>query len=375
MKASKAPKKPLILIIDDNSDSLNYLCDIFYDYRKSITTSGLEGIQLANNIKPDLILLDVVMPEINGFEVCKIIKENPDNKDIPIIFLTGKSQVDDVVKGFQIGAIDYITKPFESEELIMRVKNNLELKFSRDIIKEQNEKMKELNDDLKDFLNIATHDLKNSLIVIQGFLKIILKHYENFTITDIIEIINDVSVTSDNMYRIVNNLLLISKLEAGEYISNPSNIDISFLFNESIEYYKKIAEVKNSKLIYKNQITETNLNLDYKLIKECIDNLISNAIKFSPKNSSITIKSYLNNSNKELIIEVDDEGPGIKKSEQTQLYKKFAKMTNLPTNNELKTGLGLALTKLIVNLLNGSINHEPLKDKGTKFILRFPIQN
>ncbi len=377
MKGLKDTNQQLILIIDDNKDSLNFLCDIFVDYRKAITTSGYEGIKLANNLNPDLILLDIVMPEISGYDVCKSIKDNPVTVDIPIIFLSGKTHLEDVVKGFQLGAVDYITKPFEYEELIVRVKNNLELKASRDIIKIQNDKMQLLNEELNNFLNIATHDLKNSLIVIQGFLKVILNHKDRFSEQEKLEMLKDVAMTSDSMYKILSNLLLISKLEAGTIVPQQTNFELNFLMNESINYFKTIADIKNIRIIFDNKINELNLIHDYKLIKDCFDNLLSNAIKFSPKDSLVNVIAYYQEDQKSksqiIVIEVEDEGPGIKKSESNLLFKKFPKMSSIATNRELTTGLGLALTKMIVDLLNGSITYEPRNLKGTKFILKIPI--
>jgi len=368
--------KQLILIIDDSKESLHYLCDIFKDYRKAVTSSGTDGIKMANKLKPDLILLDILMPEIDGFEVCRRIKENPENKDIPIIFLSGKTLLEDVVKGFRFGAVDYITKPYENEELMVRVKNNLELKASKDMIKHQNQIMEQLNLELKNFLNIATHDLKNSLLVIQGFLKIILDYKDKFTEEEKLEMLTDISMTSESMYKIITNLLLVTKLEANEISPYPANLDISNLLNESVNFYRTKADLKNINIIQINKIRQEEILQDYTLVKECVDNILSNAVKFSPRDSTVYIRSYSESANihkiPKIIIEVEDEGPGIKKTEFNLLYKKFSKMSSLPTNKELTTGLGLAITKMIVELLDGSIEFESRIDKGTKFILKFP---
>lgn len=377
MKNLKDSKKQLILLIDDNKDNLNFLCDIFDDFRKAVTTSGLEGIQLANKLKPDLILLDIMMPDISGYDVCKKIKDNPDNKDIPIIFLSGKANLDDVVTGFELGAVDYITKPFHKDELIMRVKKNLELKASRDLIEKQKEELHYLNEELKNFLNIAAHDLKNSIIIIKGFLKIILQNYEKFSDNDKLEILNDVSMTSDGMYKILTNLLLISKLETSSVKPQENIFEPNFLVSESINYFDSLAKVKKIKINYLNNESNLKVLSDYNLIKECFDNLLSNAIKFSPKESEIIVTfSVLANSEndvKYMIIEVKDNGSGIDEKELELLFKKFSRLSTHPTNQENTTGLGLALTKMITDLLNGTVKYEPNKPKGSIFILKLPI--
>lgn len=370
-------EKPLILIIDDSKENLHFLCDIFGEYRKAVTTSGTEGVKLANSLKPDLILLDILMPEIDGFEVCRKIKENPDNKDVPIIFLSGKTHLEDIVKGFKLGAVDYITKPFEQEELKIRVKTNLELKASKDMIKMQSAKLAKLNTDFKNFLYIATHDLKNSLLVLQGFSRLLSDHFEKFSEDDKRDIITDMSLTGDMMYKIIMNLSNITKLEEGIIKPFYTEFDVNYLFNNSITYYSQIAKDKDIKLVFINKVKHANMLQDYGLMKECFDNLLSNAIKFSPFHSKITVKAYSESLNKNLkqllVFEVEDEGPGIKSEEKSILFTKFSKLSSQPTNKELNTGLGLAITKMIVDLLGGEISFESQYGSGSKFIIKFPL--
>jgi two-component system sensor histidine kinase/response regulator len=369
-------EKPLILIIDDSKENLHFLCDIFVEYRKSVTVSGLEGIKLASSLKPDLILLDILMPEINGFDVCRAIKENPDNVDIPIIFLSGKTKLEDIVKGLKLGAVDYITKPFEQEELKVRVKTNLELKASKDLIKRQSEKLAQLNDDFRHFLAIATHDLKNSLLVIQGFTKLLIERYQKFSDVEKLDLLSDISLTSETMYKIIMNLSYVTKLEEGKIQPYFTEFDINYLLNNSINYFKEIANTKNININYINKIKQLSVYQDLSLIKECIDNLLSNAIKFSPMQSQITVIAYSESINKNMIqmfvIEVEDEGPGIKEEEQPLLFKKFVRLSSQATNHEITTGLGLAITKMIVELLNGEVSYISQHSKGSKFVLKFP---
>ncbi|MCO5251979.1 MAG: hybrid sensor histidine kinase/response regulator [Candidatus Kapabacteria bacterium] len=369
-------EKPLILIIDDSKENLHFLCDIFVEYRKSVTVSGIEGIKLASSLKPDLILLDILMPEINGFDVCRAIKENPDNIDIPIIFLSGKTKLEDIVKGLKLGAVDYVTKPFEQEELKVRVKTNLELKASKDMIKRQSKKLAQLNDDLRHFLAIATHDLKNSLLVIQGFTKLLIERYQKFSDVEKMDLLSDIAVTGETMYKIIMNLSYVTRLEEGKVQPYFTEFDINYLLDDSINYFKEIAKAKNININYINKIKQLSVYQDLSLIKECIDNLLSNAIKFSPMQSQITVIAYSESINKNMrqmfVVEVEDEGPGIKEEEQPLLFKKFARLSSQATNHEITTGLGLAITKMIVELLNGEVSYISQHSKGSKFVLKFP---
>jgi two-component system sensor histidine kinase/response regulator len=372
-------EKPLLLIIDDSKENLHFLCDIFDEYRKSVTVSGIEGIKLASSLKPDLILLDILMPEINGFDVCRAIKENPDNKDIPIIFLSGKTKLEDIVKGLKLGAVDYITKPFEQEELKVRVKTNLELKASKDLIKRQSEKLAELNEDFRHFLSIATHDLKNSLLVIQGFTKLLTERYDRFSDTEKKDLLSDISVTGEMMYKIIMNLSYVTRLEEGKIQPYYTEFDINFLLNDSINYFKEISKCKNININYINKIKQLSVFQDLSLIKECVDNVLSNAIKFSPFKTQITVIAYSESINKDMrqmfVIEVEDEGPGIKEEEQALIFKKFARLSSQATNREITTGLGLAITKMIVELLKGELSFFSQYGKGSKFVLKFPVNS
>lgn len=190
------------------------------------------------------------------------------------------------------------------------------------------------------------------------------------------EMIADISSTSDGMCKIVSNLLLISKFESNQIKPFYNIFNVNFLFSELLKYHQSKAETKGIQIILNNEIDIVDIKQDYNLLKECFDNLLSNALKFSPNSTIVEIHSYLEmngNHSKYLVIEVEDSGPGIKKTEQHLLFKKFAKLSTRPTNNELTTGLGLALTKLIIDLLNGTIEYKSSKAKGANFIIRVPM--
>jgi len=135
-----------VLIVDDTPENIQVISGILYQKGVNITIaqSGREALKTASRQRPDLVLLDIIMPEMNGFEVCKRLKKNPATKDIPIIFLTAKTQPEDIVKGFELGAVDYVTRPFNPAELLSRVFTHLELKKSRDLLSAQSQQRKEL---------------------------------------------------------------------------------------------------------------------------------------------------------------------------------------------------------------------------------------
>ena len=177
-------KKPLILIVDDMPKNIQVLSNILYykGYNIRIATTGSQALESIKTKAPDLILLDIQMPEMNGFEVCKILKANPDTKEIPIIFLTAVIEPEKIVQGFELGAVDYITKPFNTAELIVRVATQIEIKQSR-------EKLVELNATKDKFFSIIAHDLRNPFAGIIGLSEIIEADLIENTNVDIPELL------------------------------------------------------------------------------------------------------------------------------------------------------------------------------------------
>lgn len=368
--------KDLILIIDDEESNLQLLCSILTEYKKSIATNGTEGLQLIKKLSPDLILLDIMMPEIDGLEVCKQIKCDPSISEIPIIFITSKNQSSDIVEALKIGAVDYISKPFNREELLARIKTHIELKKMRDLIKNQNLKLKELYSDKSNFLSIATHDLKNTIMVIHGFAKLLKNHISEYSQDNILEISQDIFLGTETMINIINNLVLVSELEDNKIKLHPEQINLRALTNEIISNFSESIQTKNLIINIDYQTKNWKTISDISLLNICLQNLVSNAIKFSPFNAEIKIRIYNNiveDKNHGFVIEIQDQGPGIKKDEIPLLFKKFSKLSSISTNNETTVGLGLAITKMVSRLLKGEILYDTNYFKGSRFILRIPL--
>lgn len=367
----------IILIVDDQVENLQIIGNILkvYDFKKAVATNGFEAIEIAEKIKPDLILLDIMMPELDGLQVCKKLKENQDTSEIPIIFLTAKTQEEDIVAGFEAGGVDYITKPFKTSELLSRVKTHIELKIQKDIITEQNEFLKQLIKEKNELMAIAAHDLKNPLQVMVGFAKIIEERAETLTTKDITEIAHDIRTSGEGMFRIITDLLDLNAAEENRVHFNIELFELNELIEELIDQYKIISQEKRINIHFETENKNIYIEADPSRLMQVIDNLLSNAIKFSPFDKNVYIKTFLKENDTEnpfVRFEIKDEGPGIAPEDMDKLFVKFARLRNRPTNNENSTRLGLSIVKKFLDLMGGRVWCESEYGKGAKFIFEIP---
>lgn len=374
----KTNKETLILLVDDQIENLQILGNILNinNYKRALATNGVEALEIAEKTIPDLILLDIMMPNMDGFEVCQKLKENPKTKDIPVVFLTAKSQTIDIVKGFKLGGVDYVTKPFKHEELLIRIKTHIQLKQSQDIILRQNEELNKVNHEKDEILSIAAHDLKNPVQVIIGFAKILGENTANLGSDEIKEFAGDIRSSGESMFKIISDLLDINKAEQGNLDLSIDKFNLDELIESIIEKERITGRAKNIKIHFKDEVEEFPIEADAQKVTQILDNLISNAIKFSPFDKSIYIKSQkikkTDTCEQAYRVSIIDEGPGISEEDQEKLFIKFARLSNRPTNNESSTRLGLSIVKKFVDILHGRVWCESVPGKGSKFTFELP---
>ncbi|MEQ8167904.1 MAG: response regulator, partial [Candidatus Eremiobacterota bacterium] len=237
---------PLILIVDDTRVNLQLLGKILMkvNYELAIANSGYEALDMLREIKPDLILLDIMMPGIDGYDVCKTLKSSPETKDIPVIFLTARSEKEDIVTGFEMGAVDYVTKPFNSSELLARVKTHLELKHARDLLAKQNEKLKQLNDLKNEFLGMAAHDLRNPIGSITTTLSYILEYIGSNLTEKQVKFLRNIEKAGKYMNVLLYDLLDLTAIESGKLTLKLMEEDYISFVKENIVLNQMLADKK-----------------------------------------------------------------------------------------------------------------------------------
>jgi len=353
-----------ILIVDDVPKNIQLAGSILQkkEYNIFFANNGNTALTIANNNNFDLILLDIMMPGMDGFEVCETLKENNKTKDIPIIFLTAKADSESIIKGFDFGAVDYVTKPFNEKELLARVKTHLELRAAQQDLREANA--------TKDkFFSIIAHDLKNPFNALVGITKILLTEYDRFDAEKKKELIQMLHDSSQQGYKLLENLLSWSRIQTGKMTWHPESIDLFTYTFESITLLKTAAENKSLSLVSEIE-KDTMLYADANMVTMVMRNLVSNAVKFTPEKGEVRISSQTVGDDEQVTI--SDNGIGIKTEDIAKLFRIDVHHSTSGTSDEPGTGLGLVLCKEFVEKNGGKIWIESEFGKGSRFIFTIP---
>jgi len=354
MNENEMKKKFTILAVDDLIENLTLLKMILVKegYVVHTADSGEEALDVMSKSSFDLILLDIMMPGMSGLDVCKIIKSNPEYSSIPIIFLTAKVSSEDIVAGFECGASDYITKPFNNNELKARVKTHLALKESQELNKLYIKELEELNINKDKFFSIVAHDLKNPMQGLLGLAEILSEHYEHIEKKEKIEIAKELYETSEKLYNLLENLLDWSRIQMKAVSIAPQRTNLKECVDNATETLRHVLKLKNIRVI--NSIKPDLCAWSDKYMTETIfRNLIGNAVKFSQNGGEVNIEGGVNDS--KVWVEVIDNGVGMSNEKVEQIFSGSINKSTNGTAKETGTGLGLALCKYFADRNQGKL--------------------
>jgi two-component system sensor histidine kinase/response regulator len=378
IKGTEQEFLPQILIVDDIPENLQVLGNILNDNKIdfSYANSGQEALDSVSGSKPDLILLDVNMPGMDGYEVCDKLKLQIDTRDIPVIFLTARTDKKDLLEGFNRGAVDYITKPFDSGELIVRLRIHLELWRSRRIIEEQNRKLLGLNNELGEvvktknkFFSIIAHDLKDPISTLVGFSDLLLKTSGTRDEIETQEMITHINRIALHSLNLLENLLEWSRSQTGRIKYEPSLFNIAQMVDEVIDLHINTANNKAIQLKC-NGPKDQEIFADRKMIHTVIRNLVSNALKFTCAGGTVNIR--WKDSCNEFEFCISDTGVGIPAKTLGKLFILAENVSTNGTDNERGTGLGLLLCKEFVEKNGGRIWVRSEPGNGSEFYFSIP---
>lgn len=370
--------KDLILIVDDQPNNLKVISSVLSDkYSISVANSGENALKILNKVTPQLILLDIMMPGMNGFEVCEKLKANDGTKEIPVIFLTAKTEISDLVKGFNYGAVDYITKPFNATEVKVRINNHLSLAHAKSQIKAQKKDLQEKNQALKKlmsekdkFFSIIAHDLKSPFSGLLGMLELMNDEGTELTEEETKKLLPALLKNAENVYALVENLLEWSRLQRNEREVNSEKINPQEVVNEALGYLEAIANQKQITLI--NEVNENHaVFADRMMFNTILRNLISNALKFTKEGGKVTVASEPEADGK-VTFSVTDTGIGMDSKTINEVFSIDKNVSKPGTNNEQGTGLGLILCKEFIELQKGEIRIKSKVNEGTCISFTLP---
>ncbi|MBF0184418.1 MAG: hybrid sensor histidine kinase/response regulator [Magnetococcales bacterium] len=351
-----------ILIVDDESTNIDVLVGLLQgQYRTLVAKSGEQALRRAHATpRPDLILLDIMMPGLDGYEVCQRLKGDPETAGIPVIFITGKSSTEDETHGLEVGAVDFIRKPFNPLVALARIQTHLALQ-------RQKSHLLELNATKNKLLGIAAHDLRNPLNSITGLSELLLQmEFDEEERRYFIQTIHNVA---GQMLGLINDLLDVSVIESGTFALRLAAGDMAELVAERVHLLTFTAEKKGVRLVADLQPTPAT-SFDRARIAQVVDNLLSNAIKFTPLHSVVLVRT--GQQRQGIFVQVVDQGPGIPEAEQHKLFGVFEKLSTQPTGQEKSTGLGLSIVKKIVDAHRGEIQVQNNLDRGAMFTCWLP---
>lgn len=388
-----------LLIVDDNPTNLKVLFDYFeqYGFELLIARDSETAIQRASYAQPDLILLDVVMPGTDGFQTCLHLKAHDDTKDIPVIFMTALSSPDNKVKGFEVGGIDYVTKPLQYDEVLARVTTHLRICELQHRLEAQNAMLTEKNQQLQEeiaqrkriakrlkhvnqqlqeanaskdtLFSIIAHDLRAPFSALLGLSETIINYIDDYTKEEIRDNMLSIRASSEAVYGLLENLLAWSRLQRGLLVCHPDVFALAELTEDTLSLFQTRAAQKHLSLA--NRVPkQTLVYADKSMIGTVLRNLLSNALKFTSPGDQIVVSS--SQTDAQVNVAITDTGLGIDPRVLPTLFRRDTYYTQVGTDGEQGTGLGLRLCKDLVEKNHGAIWAESVVGQGTTFMFSLP---
>lgn len=358
----------IILIVDDNPVNRDMLARRLQQegYQSDFAEDGVIALEKLENNAFDLVLLDIMMPQMNGFEVLEHMQNNPKLYSVPVIVISAIDDIASTVKCLELGAEDYLSKPFNSTILKARISSSLEKNRLR---KEEVKRLVQLNAMKDQFVGTVSHDLRNPITSILGYsdlLKNILADQDEQTLN----FLERIQRNAHHMLDMINDLLDIAKIEAGLEI-NLEPVNFTDFLSEQLENYEMSANQKGIKLVYPTPETDSIVQIDPNRFKQVIGNLLSNAIKYTLSEGQVRV-SVLEVIG-QVIIEIQDTGLGMPEADIPHLFDKFFRVENETHLNEEGTGLGLSIVKAVVEAHHGTITVDSELGKGSCFQISLPL--
>jgi len=357
-----------ILVVDDTVENLRLLSGLLGEHGFHVrpVPSGRLALQAAASSPPDLILLDINMPEMDGYEVCRRLKATAGLENIPVIFLTALSETADKVKAFSVGGVDYITKPFQFDEVLARVNTHVALRRASQELARNYERLRALERLRDDLVHMVVHDIRSPLTVLVGNLGFVAEDAGPMNERATRDL-NQAIAAAHTVTRMANDLLDVSRLEEGKMPLTRVECDVSRIAREVAT---NMAGMDRSRTFDVDADAPATANCDGTIVRRVIENIVNNAIKHTPRGGRIRIAVVPETSH--VRIAIGDEGPGVPLEARERIFEKFGTVANRKSETYHSSGLGLAFCKLAVEAHGGTIGVEDGKPGGSLFWFNLP---
>lgn len=355
-----AESKGVILIVDDTPSNVVILIDLLQDegYIIHEARDGQAAVDMVPTVMPDLILMDINMPRLNGFEACRRLKSSPATKDIPVVFISAWGELDDKINGFRAGGVDYITRPFQVEEVIARVRTHI-------TIARQHRQIMALNKLKDQLVRTVSHDLKNPLTGVRGYTDLLLDEQDPAERQRMVVLIRR---SADRMYRLITNLLDLTRIQEGLQLERRT-VQVSQLIQEALNDFEVQAQARQIQMAMELPNGDLKVSVDPLRMGQVVANLLSNAVKYARRQVIVRGEQIEDR----LHLSIIDDGPGIPQEMQSRLFEAFYRAPT-DTNRKVEgTGLGLSIAQGIVQQHGGIIRLHSVVGEGTMFEVLIPL--
>ena len=368
MSASGSSSLPNLLVVDDTPANLHLITSILKDcgFKVRPAPNGELALRAAKANPPDLILLDISMPGMDGYQVCERLKADPATAGIPVMFISALNETIDKVKAFRAGGVDYVTKPFQLEEVEARVRTQLDLLKQRRDLERSLAKLRELEQLRDGLVHMVVHDMRSPLLAMQLSMDVLGDHHFGPRSVDMREMVQTCRRSTVQLIEMVNQLLDVSRMEAGALKPEKTPCDLRPIVAEAVEACRYLSPNNTVRVEAEGAHA---LVCDAGLIRRVVANLVANAMKFTPAPSVVTVR--IQKVDRGERVEVIDCGPGIAPENHARIFEKFGQVQGAQA--KLGSGLGLTFVKLATEAHGGAVGVISALGKGATFWIELPL--
>ncbi|MGB8298616.1 MAG: hybrid sensor histidine kinase/response regulator [Polyangia bacterium] len=367
---SRSESGASILVVDDTPANLQVLVGMLkeHGHRVRPVLEGRLALRAARAEVPDLVLLDINMPDMNGFEVCEQLKADPKLADTPVIFISGNTETVDKVRAFSVGGVDYVTKPFQMAEVEARVATHLELRRKRRELQESYEALRRLETLRDSLVHMVVHDLRSPLAAISACLEVIKWDAEEQHRAELASDVEMALHATRTIIRLVNSVLDVSKMEGTEMRLQLAQCDVAAVARESVDELESLVGTR--RLVREWPDEPVMALVDRDVVARIMQNLLGNALKFTPSTGAITVAVEANDDM--VRVAVTDTGPGVPREYRERVFEKFGQVEAASRGQKFSTGLGLTFCRLAVDAHGGRIGVDSEMGRGSTFWFVLP---